>query len=163
MRSKIITFIRKPFIKNVAIMVSGTAAAQLIAMVLSPFITRVYGPEAYGIMGTFMAIIQILIPLAALKFPIAIVLPKDNKEAIELVRLSFFTVLFVTILVSLLLFLFHSVIVLAFGLEEVSIYLYFIPLAVFFAGLVEICEQWLIRTKQFHVTAKTNFLRSIII
>lgn len=60
-------------------MASGTAMAQVISMLLAPIITRLYGPEAYGMMGTFMAIIGIFTPIAALTYPIAIVLPKIMK------------------------------------------------------------------------------------
>ncbi|UCZ56541.1 hypothetical protein LGV61_12545 [Desulfurispirillum indicum] len=33
------------FIRNVAIVASGTAAAQAITMAFAPIITRIYGPE----------------------------------------------------------------------------------------------------------------------
>src|SRR5699024_8009724 len=88
MKNRLIKFSKKPFVRNVIILASGTAAAQIIAMALSPIITRLYGPEAYGLMGTFMAIVSIVAPIAALTYPIAIVLPKSDQDAKGIIRLS---------------------------------------------------------------------------
>ena len=64
------------FVRNVAIVATGTAGAQAITMAFAPIITRIYGPEAFGLLGTFMAILAVLTPVAALTYPIAIVLPR---------------------------------------------------------------------------------------
>ncbi|MBO1928615.1 hypothetical protein J4731_01440 [Providencia rettgeri] len=47
-------------------------------MLFSPIITRLYGPEVFGILGTFTAILTVITPIAALTYPIAIVLPKSD-------------------------------------------------------------------------------------
>jgi len=36
-------------VRNVALVGSGTAGAQAITMAFSPVITRIYGPEAFGL------------------------------------------------------------------------------------------------------------------
>jgi IS5 family transposase len=71
----------------VAVVASGTAGAQAITMGFSPVITRLYGPEAFGLLGVFMAMVQVLVPAAALTYPIAIVLPKEDRDARVLARL----------------------------------------------------------------------------
>src|SRR5699024_6557163 len=42
-------------------------------------------------------------------------------------------------------------------------YMYLIPFVIFFSGLMQVANQWLIRTKQFTVNARVNFLQSIIV
>ncbi|MGL9700827.1 hypothetical protein Q7I63_15045, partial [Escherichia coli] len=76
------------FLKNVAIIASGTPLAQLINLAAIPLITRLYGPEAYGMMGSFMSIVNVLIPLSALSYPIAVVLPRKDTVSNIIVRLS---------------------------------------------------------------------------
>lgn len=90
MLSRIRKLLNKPFIKNVLIMATGTFGAQVVKMLTSPLITRIYGPDAFGVMGVFVSIIQILIPIAALTYPTAIVLPKSDLIAKELIRLSLY-------------------------------------------------------------------------
>jgi len=161
--NKIKQIIKSPFIKNVTIMSSGAAAAQLVTLILSPIITRLYGPEAFGIMGTFTAIMNIIIPIAALTYPIAIVLPREDKDAKGLVRISVIITVFISLMTLLIILLFRSQIISVFNLNEISSYLLLIPLVIMFSGLMQTAEQWLIRTKQFLINAKVTFYQSLII
>lgn len=162
MKTQIQQIINKPFIRNVTVLASGTAVAQAIALISSPIITRLYGPDAYGIMGVFMAIAQIFIPVAALTYPIAIVLPKDDRNAKGLIRLSLYIAFGLATFVALILAFFNKPIVHLFQIQEVSSYLFLIPLVILFAGLMQVSNQWLIRTKQFGINAKVEFLQSFV-
>lgn len=163
MKRVLSNIIKTPFVKNVAIMATGAAGAQAVTMALSPIITRLYGPEAFGIMGTFSALANIIIPIAALTYPIAIVLPKSNIEAKSIIKLSLYITAIFSIITTVILLFFNEAIVNIFNIGEISSYLYLIPLVIIFAGLVQVAEQWLIRTNQFAINAKVNFLQSIII
>ncbi|WP_404429625.1 lipopolysaccharide biosynthesis protein [Sutcliffiella horikoshii] len=163
MKNKIFKLTKQPFVRNVIILSSGTAGAQVIAMLLSPVITRLYGPEAYGVMGTFAAIISIITPIAAFTFPVAIVLPKLDSEAKGLIRLSLFISTLLSMTIGILLFLFHKQMVSIFNLEEISAYLFLIPVVVFSAGFLQVIEQWLIRNKQFTVSAYSVLIQSIVV
>jgi O-antigen/teichoic acid export membrane protein len=96
---------RSKFVRNVAVVASGTAASQAIAIAFSPLITRLYGPDAFGILGAFLAIVSVLTPIAALSYPIAIVLPKEDVDARGLARLSAYISIFIGILLSILTYL----------------------------------------------------------
>ncbi|MEJ8767648.1 oligosaccharide flippase family protein [Oceanobacillus sp. HCA-5259] len=163
MKKKILKVIEKPFVRNVIVLSSGTAAAQIIAMLLTPIITRLYGPYAYGLMGTFMAIISIIGPVAALTFPIAIVLPKKDSEARELVKLSFQISIFISVLTALVLLVFSQHIIKILDLESIAPFLYLIPVAMLLSGILQIIEQWLIRTKQFSISARATVLQAILV
>jgi O-antigen/teichoic acid export membrane protein len=114
-------------------------------------------------MGTFMAIISVMAPVAALSYPVAIVLPKSNNDAKGLIKLSLLITVIISLLVFILLLLFKHQIVSIFQLEEISVYLYLIPIVLALAGLLQVIEQWLVRTKQFSVSAKATLLQSIIV
>lgn len=81
MTEKIKQTFKSSLLKNMAIMISGSVGAQIILLLLSPIITRLYGPEAYGVMGAFNSIINIVIPIAALTYPDTIILPKKDHHA----------------------------------------------------------------------------------
>lgn len=163
LKQKILVLLKKPFLRNILILTSGTAAAQSIGMLLSPIITRLYGPEAYGLMGSFTAIITIIAPVAALTLPIAIVLPKKSEDANGLIKLSLYITFINAILITLFLFLFHEPIVKIFKLQDISSYLFLIPIVILLAGITQISEQWLIRLREFGVSAKVTLLQSIIV
>lgn len=56
------------FVRNVATLAAGTAAAQAIAMVFSPIITRLYGPEAFGLLAIFTSVVGLLSAGVALSY-----------------------------------------------------------------------------------------------
>ncbi|WP_216095312.1 oligosaccharide flippase family protein [Rossellomorea aquimaris] len=162
MKKKLLKLSKLPFIRNVFIMATGTATAQLIAVALSPIITRLYGPEAYGIMGVFISIIGIVAPISALTYPIAIVLPKSDSEAKGIIRLSLYLTSLISILVTIFLLFLGDKLVDLFQLKEVAPFLYLIPLVVLFSGYLQVIQQWLIRTKQFSITAKVSFFHALL-
>ncbi|WP_188454967.1 lipopolysaccharide biosynthesis protein [Virgibacillus oceani] len=163
MKDKILRFIKRPFIRNVTIIASGTATAQVITMLLSPIITRLYGPEVYGLMGVFMAIVGVIVPISALTYPIAIVLPKSDKDAKGLIYLSLYVSVIITIIITFTLLFLKQPIVDLFQIKEVSSYLFLIPLVILSSGILQVIEQWLYRTNQFRITAKTIFLHALIL
>lgn len=151
------------FLRNVAIVASGTAMAQVIALLSSPIITRLYGPEAYGMMGIFQSLFIVLIPLAALSFPNAIVIPKKDEEAKGIMLISIYLSIIISILSLIIIFIFNKNIISLFNLQDIAPYIFLIPIVLLLGGLMQTYEQWLIRTKQFHITAKSTVYRSFII
>ncbi|WP_338115114.1 lipopolysaccharide biosynthesis protein [Thiocapsa imhoffii] len=154
---------RSRFARNVAMVASGTAGAQAITMAFAPIITRIYGPEAFGLLGTFMAIVAVAVPLAALAYPIAIVLPKDDRDAIGLVRLSAILSVAIALFAAALLVISGDWLTVTLGAESVSRYLLLIPVAMLFAAWQQIVTQWLIRKKEFGVIARAAIAQSLIL
>lgn len=142
---------------------SGTAASQAIAMAFSPFITRLYGPEAYGIQGVFMSIASVMAIIAAMTYPTAIVLPKSDADALGLARLSIYIGIAMSVLVSVVLFFFGSEVLAILNAEAISIFTYFIPVFMFISVMDVVVSQWLIRKKTFSLTAKVLIWQTLFI
>lgn len=151
------------FLRNVAIVASGTAGAQAITMGFSPIITRLYGPEIFGLVGSFVAVLTVLTPMVALAYPIAMILPADDEDARGLARLSMIITLATTALTALVISQFNDQLLNLLGLEVLNGYLALIPLAMLFTGLHQIIEQWIIRKKKFRLSAKAAIAQSLII
>src|SRR5699024_10541627 len=137
LQKRLKSIFQKSFIRNVLLLVTGTAGAQLITVLVSPIITRLYGPEAFGIMGTFSAIANIIIPIAALTYPVAIVLPKKDNEAKTLIKLSISISMVLSIISLFIIMLFHNQITNIFNLTSISNFLYLIPMVFIFAGFMQ--------------------------
>lgn len=154
---------KNKFIRNVAVVVSGTAGAQAISMAFSPIVTRLYGPQTFGLMGMFMAIVDVVTPIAALAYPIAIVLPKGDREAQGIAYLSAYLSLGIACIVTLALLIAGDWLVRMFKIQEISSFLLLIPLAMLFAVFLQIMVQWIIRKKQFGITARVTVFQAFII
>lgn len=140
---------------------SGTAASQAIAMALTPFITRIYGPENYGVQGVFISIAGIMATVAALTYPTAIVLPKTDADAMGLARLSMYIGIAMSMLVAILLFICGTAILSFLHAEAIAVFMYFIPVTMFFSVFGSVVGQWLIRKKAFLLTAKVTVLQAL--
>jgi O-antigen/teichoic acid export membrane protein len=155
--------IKSKFVRNVAIVASGTAAAQAITLAYAPVITRIYGPDAFGLLGVFMALVAIMTSIAALTYPMAIVLPKGDADAKGLVKLSIFIALAVSLFVAIALLVGGEWLLALLGSEAISAYSMLIPLSMLFTACMQIAGQWLIRKKQYGVTAKVAIFQSFIL
>ena len=133
---------RRPFVRNVLAVVTGTATAQAITIAFAPVITRLYGPESFGQLGAFMALLNVLAPIAALTYPIAIVLPKKDEDALAIAKLSVLLALSVTVLVALALFFSAEQLAGSLGLQAIADFLMLIPVAMFFAACMQLLARY---------------------
>ena len=163
MLAKIKNLSQSKFVRSVILVATGTAGAQALTMAFAPIITRMYGPEAFGLLGTFMATLGIVTPISALAYPIAIVLPKSDDDAKGLAKLSFRIALFMALALSVILLFASKQIAALLGMQAIAAFMLLIPLAMFFSALQQIMQQWLIRKKQFKVTARIAVSQSLIL
>ena len=81
-----------PFATDVLKLVTGTTIAQIIAILASPVLTRLLGPDAFGFFALFTSITAIIGVIACMRYELAIMLPKDDEAAANLLALSFLMV-----------------------------------------------------------------------
>lgn len=124
----------KPFLKNVLILLSGTAFANLITLLFTPIITRIYGPEEYGYLSVFSSIVYTITPAISLTLPVAIVLAKTDSEAKKLAEISFAICLILSTAVAGLLYIFESDILGYFNLEKLEGVSVLIPITILITG-----------------------------
>lgn len=163
MKRRILELSESPFVRNVAMVASGTAAAQIISFAFAPLITRLYGPDALGVLGVFMGIAALVTPIAALSYPIAIVLPKDDSGALGIVRLSLTIAAVITIITSLILLTFKDAIVQILNIDAISSFIFLIPVLMFFSVCTAVMDQWVIRKKLFKVKANVAVAQAFLV
>lgn len=144
-------------------MAGGTAAAQAITIAFAPIITRLYGPEAFGVQGTFMSLVAIATPLSALAYPIAIVLPKSDADAMALKRLSMAIAIAIAALVALTLLLLSENLVAALGYQAIAPYLPLLPAVIGMAAALQATREWLIRKRRFSVLARIAVVQALLV
>jgi O-antigen/teichoic acid export membrane protein len=66
---------------NVARLVGGSALSQLILFVATPLLTRLYGPDVFGIFAVYGGLHAIIAGIFTLKYDLAIVMPQDDVTA----------------------------------------------------------------------------------
>lgn len=155
--------VRRPFIRNVFTVASGTAVAQGLGMVFAPFITRLYGPEAFGLQGLFVTVTSLLSIIAALGYPTAIVLPKSDVDGLGLAKLSVAIGFSVAVLTTIILFFAGTDLLRLLNAEAISAYLFLIPFAMLVSVLGNVQAQWLIRKKAYQLNARFSVLTALLL
>jgi len=95
------TLARRPFLKNVSIMLTGSAAGQLVSVLLSPVLTRLFSPQQFGVLSVYTAILTIVVVIASLRYELALTLAATEEEAINLVAVCGVALLSTTVLVGI--------------------------------------------------------------
>lgn len=159
-----LTMLKNGLFRSIIILASGTALAQIINLVFIPLITRQYGPEAYGMMGSFMSVINILIPLSALSYPIAVVLPKRALMASLLVRLSLWLGCMVAVLSVLLLIVGQIFFPQALFSDKYPMWFWLLmPIMIVVLPFQLTGQQWLIRTRSYKHIANISVIQAAIV
>lgn len=141
---------------------SGTALAQLIPILLQPVLRRYYSPETFGAYSVYLSIIGILYVLSSLRYEMAIVLPKSDKTAVNLLVLSqIFNLLFNSILLIIILFFNDQILSFINLSREYRILLYLVPLGTFLYNFYQSNHYWLIRKKAFKAVSVNKFARRL--
>ena len=70
-----------------ALLAGSTATAQAFIVLLSPVLTRLYGPREFGVFGMFTAGVLLLNTIDSARYEIAIPLPREEEKAEQLLVL----------------------------------------------------------------------------
>ena len=97
-----------PTFRQVLTLMSGTMVAQLVSFAFAPILTRVYSPSEFGTLGAYVAIVAIFSVVASLKYDAAILLPRDDSTARDLVRMSGAIALALSAVLAFAILLFHD-------------------------------------------------------
>jgi len=157
----IIVKLRKSsFVKNVLVVMSGTAAAQVLGFALTPIISRLFSPSDFGVFGSFNAVATVIAAGATLQYTQAIMLPKEKKDAINLFCVScicMFAVVFLLFIFCLLAPTFVNGLMKTEGVWSLSM----LVAATAVAGINQSCQAWCVRVKAFKHTAASQVIRSL--
>lgn len=152
-------FISK-FNLNVFILARGNSLAQLIPIAITPILTRLYTPEDFGLFALFLAITTILSSANTGRYELAIILSKNDAEAINVSALSLFVaILFSTILLIFILF-FNKQISDFLNNQDIGSWLYFVPFVLLVIGIFKILNNLSLRKEFFKDIAKVTFYKT---
>ncbi|WMJ73259.1 oligosaccharide flippase family protein [Cytophagaceae bacterium ABcell3] len=140
---------------------SGGFFTALLSLLLSPVITRLYAPDAYGVFSLFSAIVLNLSMLGTLRYTQAFVLPKNTKQFRPLFQLTILLGLIYILLIGFSLYSFKALITKTFGLEALGGWYFVIPFVVLLVITNEIVKAYCLRKKLFKLNAGVEVFSSL--
>lgn len=134
---------------NLLQLVTGSSIAAMIGILVTPILTRLYSPEAFGLVAIFISITAIFGTLACMRYEMSIVLPENDQEAANLLGVSLGFSFIVSLLTVPLVFLSKPLVVKWFKMPELSAYLWLLPVSILIHGVFTALIYWNTRTKNF--------------
>lgn len=150
------------FARDALITVSWNGGIIAIQVLLSPIVTRIYGPAEYGAFAVFNSIVMNLSLLGSFKYNEAIVLSDGETEKNNLIAIALFLNTTVTLLVGAAVAMFHSEISCFIGMSSNSWVLYLLPISFSLTCLIEVLITVNIRRKLFNRNGFASFLTHLL-
>jgi O-antigen/teichoic acid export membrane protein len=157
-------FLKKEgFSRNVATLAGGTAAGQLLIILVTPILSRLYTPEDFGMLAAFAAILGVFSVIASLRYELAIPLPASDSDAADIFFLSILVLCFFSTLLAVVLYFFSGYFLGVINLGGVAKWIWMLPIGCFLIGLYNIFSLWSIRKRKFGSLAASKFSQSAVL
>ena len=150
---------KNQFARHVSILAGGSALAQLLTVLCSPLLTRLYQPSQIGIFAIFSSLLALTNSLGSLRYERAIPLPKTDRQAAQLLLISLGLLPITAGLLALALRFGGDMLVQQLKAPGLAPYLWLLPLGMFAAGTYLTFSYWFIRTSGFTQIARTKFVQ----
>lgn len=141
--------LRNSQFKSMAVLASGTVAAQLVTVVFAPALTRLYGPEPYGNLSMFLSVATTLSSVATLSYATAIAVERRQIAAFWLACLSMIVAVGVSVIILIVSLLTPADVLHAAGLATLAGVLWLLPISIFVTACIQVLENWHLRHGNF--------------
>jgi O-antigen/teichoic acid export membrane protein len=143
------SFTRSSFARSVALLAGGTALGQVLAVITSPLLTRLYSPEHFGSFAVYTAVLALLTGAVTLRYEVAVPLPDREEDAGHLVALCGLLALGTAGLTALGVSIFSG-----------GVY-WLLPLHLAVAGALQTLDYWSTRRQAFPRIARARISETV--
>jgi O-antigen/teichoic acid export membrane protein len=153
--------IRSEFFRNVVTLMSGTTLGQIISLAVYLVLSRIYTPDDFGVFALYMSILSITNITATAKYELAVMMPREDHKGLNLTGLSALISVFVSLLLLLLVWLLNRPVTRMLGNEQISPWLYLVPLSTLLNGCYQGLNYWSNRQKRFRTMTAASLGQSL--
>lgn len=150
----------KSFAVNTLTLAGSNTISQIISVVASIVLARLYAPAEMGIYSTYFSIIAVLTVIATLQYENAIVLTTEEKEASDVVALCIAILFGLAIIGALIIFPLKDTIAKLLKSENIGEWLLLIPVSFAINGLTNIYVSCNVRKSSMGTVAATALVAS---
>jgi O-antigen/teichoic acid export membrane protein len=140
------------FSTDILKLVSGTTVAQIVGILASPFLARLFSPDAFGVFALFSSIVGVIAAVFTLQYELAIMLPKDDVDAANLFAGSLGIATLLSFLMIPIVWLWGPSIAGWLNAPALAQYLWLAPILLFFGGIGAghpVLNAWASRARHF--------------
>ena len=160
-RSSIANATSGTFIRNVLVLVGGTAFAQGLTVLILPLLTRLYAPEDFSTLAVYASLLAVLGSVACLRYEIAISLPEGDQSGAALLILALISSAAWGGLTAVFVAVFGSEFFTLIDHSELIPFSWLLPLGVWLQGSYAALQYWAARKNEFGRITRTRFGQAI--
>lgn len=151
------------FISHVLTLITGNGVAQIINVVGTLLLARLFAPDAFGSFALFVTVVSFLSVLGGARYELAIMLPESDLEAANILLLSVMMLCGISGISFFIVALFHSSVARLLGDAKLGLWLWGAPLALFVNAIYSVLGVWYGRMKRFQKLATARVCQSLAI
>ncbi len=153
--------LKSEFFRNLLTLMTGTAIAQAIPILISPILSRLYTPEEFGVLALFMSAASVLGVISTARYELAIMLPDSKRDAMNVLMLSIGIAMVVSLASLVIILLFQQPILTFFNTPELEGWLFLVPVMVLLMGVYQSFNYWSTRNKTFKKNSAGRISQSV--
>lgn len=143
-------------------MLAGSAAiGQLLLILASPILTRLFSPAEFGTYTLFTAAVTIITIVSSLRYELAIPLSRSHSASAHVMSIAFGALVFCTLATGAASLLFREKAQQIFDIGT-ELFFWLLPLAVLLAGTQQILSNWAIRHQRFGIVTRSRLSQSFV-
>ncbi|WBU91024.1 lipopolysaccharide biosynthesis protein [Cellulophaga omnivescoria] len=144
--------------RDVLILSVGILLAQVIPLLLQPFLKRTFSPEDFGTYDVFLKSFSILVALSSLKYENAILLPKKDTDSKHVLYLSVIISTIICLLLFIIILIFKNRV--HYYFKEFSfLAMCLLPISVYSYSIFNTFNMYLIRKQRFLLSSSSKVSR----
>lgn len=155
-------FFKNEYLRNISTVALGVFFSQILTVLLSPILTRLYSPEAFGTIAAFLAVVNILAVISTFRYENVLVLIQNEEVAKSLMVYTIILVACSSLIFSTPILFFENLGKYFFP-SNFENWIHWIPLMILVNGLFYTFRNWLIRKKKFESITKANISKSLVL
>lgn len=145
---------RNPALGHIATLFSGMALSQVAVLAISVVLARIYTAEEFGQFAIYMSVTSVIVMVAALRFDMTVMLPKEDDHARVIGRLARRSIVVFAVASSLLALVFRDQIAELFGGDsELGMWMMLSGITVFLVADSTLMQYWLNRMLEYRAIA----------
>jgi O-antigen/teichoic acid export membrane protein len=148
--------------RSMVVLLSATALAQVIALAVSPVLTRLTSPAAFGVFGVYLAVLGVLGAATSWRSGLAVPLPDSDEDAAAIVAAGILGAVGLAALVGLIVLLFGEwVATVVLDTPAIAPLLWLVPAGMLGVGLTDVLSGWCLRHRSFQPLVRSRISRSV--